>query len=90
MKKAIYTHFPVPVSIPVWIGKIDFSPAGVSSNFDTDLFVPIIESIEKLTRLQYDSGEKGFPFRVIADHSRPVLFLSVMEYCPAMMGGDMF
>jgi alanyl-tRNA synthetase len=43
---------------------------GVSSNFDTDLFVPIIESIEKLTRLQYDSGEKGFPFRVIADHSR--------------------
>jgi alanyl-tRNA synthetase len=48
---------------------------GVSSNFDTDLFVPIIESIEKLTRLQYDSGEKGFPFRVIADHSRACTFL---------------
>ena len=48
---------------------------GVNSNFDTDLFVPIIKSIEKMTGLKYDRGEKGFPFRVIADHSRACTFL---------------
>lgn len=48
---------------------------GVNSNFDTDLFVPIIKSIEDMTGLKYDRGEKGFPFRVIADHSRACTFL---------------
>ncbi len=48
---------------------------GVNSNFDTDLFVPIMEKIENMTGLKYDRGEKGFPFRVIADHSRACTFL---------------
>lgn len=48
---------------------------GVESNFDTDLFVPIIKEIERLTGIQYDHEEKGFPFRVIADHSRACTFL---------------
>lgn len=47
----------------------------VDSNFDTDLFVPLIEGIEDMTGLKYDRGEKGFPFRVIADHSRACTFL---------------
>ncbi len=47
----------------------------VPSNYDTDLFVPIMQAIEKLTGKPYDRGEKGFPFRVIADHSRACTFL---------------
>ncbi len=47
----------------------------VDSNFDTDLFIPLMDSIEKMTGIKYDRGEKGFPFRVIADHSRACTFL---------------
>lgn len=48
---------------------------GVDSNFDTDLFVPIIKYIEEMTGRTYERGEAGFPFRVIADHSRACTFL---------------
>jgi len=47
----------------------------VDNNFDTDLFVPLMANIEKMTGIKYDRGEKGFPFRVIADHSRACTFL---------------
>ncbi len=42
----------------------------VDSNFHTDLFMPIIEEIERITGLKYSKGEDGAPFRVLADHSR--------------------
>lgn len=41
----------------------------VDSNFDTDLFVPIIKVIEDLTGVLYN-GE--MPFKVIADHIRAI------------------
>lgn len=41
----------------------------VDSNFDTDLFVPIIEEIEKISGKKYN-GEA--PFKVIADHIRAI------------------
>jgi len=40
---------------------------GVDSNFDTDLFVPIIKRIEDYTGKGYDGS---LPFKVIADHIR--------------------
>ncbi|MBW6457745.1 MAG: alanine--tRNA ligase [FCB group bacterium] len=40
------------------------------SNYDTDLFKPIIEQIEAITNIAYDPGEEGMPHRVIADHVR--------------------
>lgn len=42
---------------------------GVDSNFDTDLFVPIIEKIEELTGKKYNND---MPFKVIADHLRAI------------------
>jgi len=47
----------------------------VYSNYDTDLLRPIISFVENLSGKKYDEGEKGFPFRVIADHSRAITFL---------------
>lgn len=47
----------------------------VYSNYDTDLLRPIIAFIENMTGKKYDAGDRGFPFRVIADHSRAVAFL---------------
>lgn len=56
------------------------------SNFDTDLFVPIMKQIEDITKLKYDPGEKGFPFRVIADHSRACTFLIADGVLPSNEG----
>lgn len=59
---------------------------GHESNFDTDLFVPIIKQIEDITKLKYDPEEKGFPFRVIADHSRACTFLIADGVLPSNEG----
>ncbi|WP_422444004.1 alanine--tRNA ligase [Thermoanaerobacterium sp. DL9XJH110] len=47
----------------------------VYSNYDTDLLRPIIAFVENMTGKKYYGDERGFPFRVIADHSRAVTFL---------------
>ncbi len=47
----------------------------VPSNYDTDLFVPVIEAVAALAGKPYDRGPAGFPFRVIADHARACTFL---------------
>ena len=43
----------------------------VDSNFETDLFTPIIEAIEKLTGVNYNGQT---PIKVIADHIRTLTF----------------
>jgi len=49
---------------------------GVYSNFDTDLFQPIINRIEELTGVGYKTDEeKDVSIRVIADHIRAITFL---------------
>lgn len=44
-----------------------------SSNFETDLFLPLIKKIEKLSNLSYNSQPKSY--RIIADHLRAASFL---------------
>ncbi|PKN77799.1 MAG: alanine--tRNA ligase [Candidatus Cloacimonetes bacterium HGW-Cloacimonetes-1] len=46
---------------------------GKKSNYDTDLFVPIIEKIAELSSTVY-SEESGVSHRVIADHIRTLCF----------------
>ena len=45
---------------------------GGETNFDTDLFLPIIHEIEKYTNVKY--SENKMAFRVIADHIRTCTF----------------
>ncbi|MCG0276404.1 MAG: alanine--tRNA ligase [Thermosediminibacteraceae bacterium] len=47
----------------------------VYSNYDTDLLRPIIAFIENMTGKKYFGDDRGFPFRVIADHIRAITFL---------------
>ncbi len=47
---------------------------GVGSNYDTDLFMPIIQHIAELTDKAYEKGDAGIPHRVIADHIRTLTF----------------
>ncbi|OZM57806.1 alanine--tRNA ligase [Lottiidibacillus patelloidae] len=45
------------------------------TNFETDLFMPIIKQVEKLSGVTYEMhSDNTMPFKVIADHIRTVTF----------------
>ncbi len=46
---------------------------GGDTNFDTDLFLPIIRATEAMTSKKYE-GENKMAYRVIADHIRTITF----------------
>ncbi|MBQ6654984.1 MAG: alanine--tRNA ligase [Erysipelotrichaceae bacterium] len=46
---------------------------GGETNFDTDLFLPVIRATEKMTDLKYE-GDNKMAYRVIADHIRTITF----------------
>ncbi|MGI5859837.1 MAG: alanine--tRNA ligase [Tepidanaerobacteraceae bacterium] len=75
-KKGNITPLPRP-SIDTGMGleRIATVIQDVYSNYDTDLLRPIISFVENMTDIQYKESEEGFPFRVIADHSRASTFL---------------
>ena len=86
-EKGVMTPLPRP-SIDTGMGleRLTSVLQGVDSNFDTDLFIPIVKDIEALTGRKYDKGEGGFPFRVIADHSRACTFLIADGILPSNEG----
>ncbi len=43
------------------------------SNFETDLFMPIIKAVEKIAKVKYE-GENLTAYRVIVDHIRAITF----------------
>ncbi len=47
---------------------------GVTSNYDTDLFQPVIAEIAKISGREYSGGSQGTAHRVIADHLRALVF----------------
>jgi alanyl-tRNA synthetase len=44
------------------------------SNYDSDIFTPLLEAISRETGMEDGPGEVGVAFRVIADHLRSVTF----------------
>ena len=54
---------------------------GTDTNFETDLFEPIIKAVEKIASVPYKAPNQ-IPYRVIADHIRAVTF--------AIGDGEMF
>ena len=45
-----------------------------NSNYDTDVFSPLIDEIVKVSKIKYDKEEDKIPMRVIADHTRALTF----------------
>lgn len=45
-----------------------------NSNYDTDVFSPLINEISKISNVKYDKEEDRIPMRVIADHIRALTF----------------
>jgi len=49
---------------------------GVKSNYETDLFLPVIREVEEISRKRFrEDEETNTSIRVIADHSRAIAFL---------------
>jgi alanyl-tRNA synthetase len=59
---------------------------GVDSDYDTDLFMPIIERAREVIGKEYDRGSDGAGFRVLADHARAVAFLLADGVYPSSEG----
>ncbi len=47
---------------------------GTGSNYETDVFAPIISRIAELSGVAYSQGPEGTPHRVMADHVRALSF----------------
>ena len=66
----------------------------VQSNYDTDVFTPLIQEIERITNTPYDknsipteeSGKTSVAIRVIADHVRAVAFAIADGQLPSNNG----
>jgi alanyl-tRNA synthetase len=60
---------------------------GVQSNYDTDVFTPLIREIETITGVDYGKDEKiDIAIRVIADHVRAVSFAIADGQLPSNNG----
>ena len=60
---------------------------GVQSNYDTDVFTPIIREIETITNKEYGKDEKvDVAIRVISDHVRAVAFAIADGQLPSNNG----
>jgi alanyl-tRNA synthetase len=60
---------------------------GKKNNFDTDLFLPLIEAISNLSQREYPShDEEDIYVRIIADHVRAVTFLIADGIMPSNEG----
>jgi alanyl-tRNA synthetase len=61
---------------------------GVLSNYDTDVFTPTIEAIEKLSGKKYErtDSKKDIAMRVISDHVRAVSFAIADGQLPSSGG----
>ena len=60
---------------------------GVKSNYDTDVFTPLIKEIEKITNSNYGKNEEtDIAIRVIADHVRAVTFAIADGQLPGSTG----
>ncbi len=59
----------------------------VTSNYDTDVFTPLIREIETITNSEYGSNEKvDIAIRVVADHVRAVSFAIADGQLPSNTG----
>jgi alanyl-tRNA synthetase len=73
----VLTPLPAP-SIDTGMGleRITAVLQGKDSNYDTDLFTPLLESIGRLAGVRYGStDDQDVSLRVVADHTRAMVFL---------------
>ncbi len=59
---------------------------GTTSNYETDLFKPILDHIVSITGIPYQDGPDGMAHRVLADHCRTITFAIADNVLPSNEG----
>jgi alanyl-tRNA synthetase len=89
-RKTDGTMIPLPdPSIDTGLGleRISAILQNVQSNYETDLFVPIIDTVAEMARTRYGMEERhDIALRIIADHSRASAFLIADGVLPSNEG----
>ncbi len=65
--------------------RLAFLMQGVQNNYETDLFKPIVDQIQSLTKIKY-SGDAKSSFHVAADHVRALTFAIAENILPSNEG----
>ncbi|MEB8066908.1 MULTISPECIES: alanine--tRNA ligase [Mammaliicoccus] len=75
---ADHTYTPLPnqnIDTGMGLERMTSIAQDVPTNYDTDLFIPIIEQVEAVSGVKYlQSKEQDIAFKVIADHIRTISF----------------
>ncbi|HEY8175786.1 MAG TPA: alanine--tRNA ligase, partial [Gemmatimonadaceae bacterium] len=82
------TLVPLPkpsVDTGAGLERISAALQGVTDNFHTDVFRPLIDRVEKVVGIKY-WGQENPSFRVLADHARAVAFLLADGVFPSNEG----
>jgi len=67
--------------------RLAMSIQGVKSNYDTDIFQPLLQEVAKMSGLQYGKNEEqDIAMRVIADHLRAIAFAIADGQLPSNTG----
>ena len=88
-QRADGTRSPLPapsVDTGAGLERITSVMQGVPTDYDTDVFQPIIAQAVEVVGKPYDRGPAGAPFRVLADHARAVAFLLADGVYPSNEG----
>lgn len=75
---ADHTYTPLPnqnIDTGMGLERMTSISQDVPTNYDTDLFIPIIEQVEAVSGLKYlENKEQDIAFKVISDHIRTISF----------------
>lgn len=73
-----HTYTPLPnknIDTGMGLERMASIAQNVRTNYETDLFMPIIEDVEKISGKKYqENAEQDVAFKVIADHIRTIAF----------------
>ena len=89
--KAVLTALPAPcIDTGAGLERLAGALGGHSSNYDTDLFRPLIEKAANLAKKNYGASmaEDDVSMRVIADHARAAAFLIADGVMPDRTGRE--
>ncbi|MBF0196416.1 MAG: alanine--tRNA ligase [Planctomycetes bacterium] len=77
-QKADGSRSPLPnpcIDTGMGLERISAVHQGFTSNYDTDLFMPIINKVAEITGVAYNTNETGVSHRILADHVKASTFL---------------
>ncbi|WP_301420548.1 alanine--tRNA ligase [Mammaliicoccus lentus] len=85
-----HTYTPLPnqnIDTGLGLERMTSIAQDVPTNYDTDLFIPIIEQVELISGLKYqENKEQDIAFKVISDHIRTISFAISDGALPANEG----